>query len=181
MRGLRIPPLIQFEIPDGPLATRETLKHMRRLVQIGKTDFRFRDLANQITAGIPAKDWQGELAALCDWVRQNVRYALDPNDLETIQAPNITLELGYGDCDDLAILLATLCECAGHPTAFAALGFGHIGEYAHVLVIASGAGEQEFVALDPTENHEHGWYPPGVTCELFCPITQTAADLLGQA
>lgn len=178
MRGLLNPQSLAFEIPAGAAATRETLKHMRQLAQAGKMNFQIRDLANQITAGVPAKDWHGEMAACFYYVRNNIRYALDPNDLEVIQAPAQTLQLGYGDCDDMSILLATLLESIGHLCAFMALGFGELGEYSHVIVICSGAGETDWTALDPTEPHPPGWFPPGVTCDMVAPITQPAADML---
>lgn len=174
MRGLRIPPNLSLEIPEGAEGTRETLKQMRRLVQDGKKNLALRDLAQRIISAVPGKDWPGELAALLDWTRRTITYRLDINDLEVIQAPATTLMLGYGDCDDLAILLATLCECAGHPTAFIAVGFDDPGEYSHVFVLASGAGETEWIPLDASENEAPGWFPPGVTCALYCPITPVA-------
>lgn len=178
MQGLRLPPSLSCEIPEGAEGTRETLKQMRRLVRDGKTDLAMRDLAQQIIAGVPGKDWFGELCALLNWVRDSIRYSLDINDIEVIQGPATTVRLGYGDCDDLSILLATLCECAGHPCAFVALGFDAVGMYSHVLVLASGAGETAWVALDATEGQPAGWYPPGVICELICPITAAAESQL---
>jgi transglutaminase-like putative cysteine protease len=150
---------------------------MRRLVQQGKWNPATRDIANQITATAAAKDWVGELAALFYWVRENIRYSLDPNDLETIQGAEQTLSLGYGDCDDIAILLATLCECAGHPCCFVALAFYPPGDFSHVVVIASAAGESEWICLDATEQFPFGWFPPGATSELICPITAAAQEI----
>lgn len=179
MRGLRLPnSSLRLSIPDDAGGTRETLKHMRQLVQQSKLNHANRDLANSIIGSVPAKDWTGELCALFEWVRANIRYTLDPNDQETIQDAQTTVRLGYGDCDDFAILLSTLCECIGHPSAFVALGFGDTCDYSHVLVIASGAGETDWVWMDPTEGHPFGWFPPGATCEIVCPITETAQYLL---
>lgn len=178
MRGRKIPSSLRLSVPEGAAGTRETLKHMRQLVQLGKFNLANRDLANSITAGIPQKDWLGELEALFNWVRKNIRYTLDTNDIEQIQSPAVTMALGYGDCDDFAVLLATLCECAGHPCCFAALGFLQPGEFSHVVVLASGAGESPWVCMDATESRPFGWRPPGQTCALFCPITPLAEDLI---
>lgn len=178
MRGLLNPQSLAFEIPAGPIATRETLKHMRQLTQAGKMNFRLRDLANNITAGATPKNWEEEIGVIFDFVRIRIRYALDPNDLELIQGPAQTLRLGYGDCDDMSILLATLLESVGHLCAFMAIGFQEVGEYSHVIVICSGAGETEWIALDPTEPHPAGWFPPDATCIMLAPITQPAADML---
>jgi transglutaminase-like putative cysteine protease len=174
MQGLRIPHSLSLDIPEGAEGTRETLKQMRRLVRDGKTNLALRDLAQQIISCVPGKDWCGELAALLNWTRRAITYRLDTNDIEVIQGPATTLCLGYGDCDDLSILLATLCECAGHPCSFIAVGFDDPGEYSHVFILASGAGETEWIPLDASEANPPGWFPPGVTCAMYCPITTVA-------
>lgn len=178
MPSPRAPSSLRLNIPDGSLGTRETLKHMRQLVQQGKLNPSNRYLANRITGAVPAKDWHGELVAIFEWVRGNIRYALDPHDVETIQAAATTARLGYGDCDDISILLATLCECAGHPCCFIAVGFGAVGEFNHVLVMASGAGESAWLFMDATEPSPCGWFPEGATCELICPITSAAEEMV---
>ncbi len=178
MRGRIIPSSLRLNVPDGAGGTRETLKHMRQLVQQGKFNLSNRDLANRITANVAAKDWTGELQAIFEWVRNNIRYALDTNDIETIQGAATTVALGYGDCDDFSVLLATLCECAGHPCCFVALGFSQAGDYSHVVTAASGAGENCWISMDATEAQPFGWFPPGVICELICPISATAQDIL---
>lgn len=146
---------------------------MRALVWLGKTNLELRDLANRLTLAVPAKDWAAEIAVIFNWVRErdNVRYTLDTFDIEVLQRADVTLALGYGDCDDMAILLATLLELAGHKCCFCALGFGAIGEYSHVIVICSGAGESDWIALDPTEQNPPGWFPPGVTCKMVAELS----------
>lgn len=179
MRALTVPSSLRLNIPsDGAAGTRETLKHMRKLVQQGLCDVNVRDLANRIVRRVPGKDWFGEFAALLDWVRGNVRYSLDPDGVETIQDAQTTIRLGYGDCDDFAVLVATFCGCLGHPAALIAIGCDAPGQYSHVLTIASGAGETPWVAIDATEAHPLGWFPAGVTCELIAPISETAEYLL---
>lgn len=144
---------------------------MRGLVWQGKTDLANRDLANSIIAQVGAKDWQGEIAALFEWVRTNIRYTLDTSDIEVLQSAAVTIALGYGDCDDMAILLATLLECSGHKACFIALGFSEPGDFSHVLVLASGAGETPWIALDATEPNPVGWFPPGAICEMLAPLS----------
>ena len=178
MRGRPVPSNLRLNIPDGAAGTRETLKHMRQLVQQGKTNLANRDLANRITAQVPQKHWHAELCAIFNFVRSKIRYALDTNDIETIQSAATTLNLGYGDCDDFAVLLATLCECAGHAACFVAVGFGPSIEYTHVLTIASGAGELPWLAMDATEARPCGWFPPGATCEIVAPVSALAESLI---
>lgn len=174
------PSSLRLSIPEGAAGTRETLKHMRRLVQNGKHDQRLRDLANGIVAKVPAKDWAGELAALFNFVRGNVRYSLDPNDIETIQGAAGTLALGYGDCDDFSVLLATLAECLGHPCCLVAMGFHQPNCYEHVMTFASGAGETVWYGMDATEPHPFGWFPSGAVCEMVAPISETAEHALAR-
>lgn len=169
MRPIQNPPSLLLPLPDSALGTRETLKHMRKLVWKGKQDPALRDRANTIVLGLAGKEWAQQVEAVFNWVRKNVRYTLDTNDWEVIQSPELTLKLGYGDCDDFCILLATLLEHLGYSTAFAALGFGDIGTFSHVIVFAELEGELPPMALDATESNPAGWLPPGITCSMLCP------------
>jgi hypothetical protein len=47
------------------------------------------------------------------WVRKQIRYAQEAPGVEVLQGPYTTLRYGMGDCDDLAILWATLCRSIG--------------------------------------------------------------------
>jgi transglutaminase-like putative cysteine protease len=143
---------------------------MRDLIRLGKTNPALRDLAQLIVRDVPAKDWIGELAAIFAFVKNNVRYRLDTNDIEVLQSARVTLALGYGDCDDRSILTAVLCELLGHPCELVALGFDQDENYSHVLVIADGGGETGPIALDTTEPHPMGWFPPGVLWSLTAEI-----------
>lgn len=157
-------------IPDGAAGTRETLKHMRELVRAGKVDPDLRDFAQRLCSSLRPKDFDGEIAALFDFVRECIRYALDVNGVEVVQAPDVTLQLGYGDCDDKCVLLATLLETMGHRAWFCALGFDEEPIYTHVIVWASAAGEAQPIALDATELRPLGWFPPDATHLLFAEI-----------
>jgi transglutaminase-like putative cysteine protease len=171
MRPLMVPPNLSLPIPYGAPGTREVLKHMRQLVQQGKTDLFIRDSTNRLLLSIPAKDWLAEITTLFDYVQSSIRYTLDTNNIEVIQSAKVTFSLGYGDCDDMCIALATILEIAGHSCAFLALGFDQVEDYTHVIVLVNGAGETGWISLDPTESHEPGWFPPGVKYEMLCPIS----------
>jgi transglutaminase-like putative cysteine protease len=169
-RGLLIPPWAIIPIPDGPAGTRETLKQMRDLVRLGRLDPRLRDLALLIVRDVPSKFWLGELAAIFNFVKKNIRYRLDTRDVEVLQSAPVTLALGYGDCDDRSILTATLCEHCGHTCTLVALGFEPEENYSHVLVMADGGNETGPIPLDTTEPHPMGWFPPGVRWSLTAEI-----------
>lgn len=143
---------------------------MRELTRQGRADPFVRDLANLLVSDAPEKNWCIEIARLFCWVRDGIRYSLDTNNVEVLQSAKVTATLGYGDCDDKCILLASLCESIGHPCIFVALGFAALGEFTHVIVVASGANETPPISLDPTERVPPGWHPPDATCAMLCPI-----------
>ena len=57
---------------------------------------------------IEPRDYVGQCAALLKWVQDNIYYVNEPG--ERLQDPNYTLRVGYGDCDDMAIVLCSFFE-----------------------------------------------------------------------
>lgn len=161
---------MRFMVPDGPAGTRETLKQMRQLARIGRADPQIRDLAHFVIDGCAGKDWICEITTLFNFVRQSIRYRLDPNEVELLQSPRQTLLGRTGDCDDMSVLLATLLEVCGHPCRFVAYGFDGQENYSHVLVQCSPAAESDYITLDATENHPPGWEPPNPTWLMMAEI-----------
>jgi transglutaminase-like putative cysteine protease len=161
MPVLRALPSITMSIPEGEAGTRETLKLMRSLVRLYKSNPYIRDFAGNLVKGLPGKAWFSEIRAIFSYVQTNIRYTQDINGVETLQTPTATLGLGYGDCDDMCTLLCSLLEAVGHPTAFIAVGF-EPGEYEHVYVLTMAGDDpnRQWISLDPTEPNPMGWYPP---------------------
>ena len=58
--------------------------------------------------------------------RSNIYYLNEPG--ERLQAPLATLRMGYGDCDDMVILLCSFFEAARLPWKFALAGKGKDGK-----------------------------------------------------
>lgn len=121
-------------IPSGVAGTRQTLKIMARLVKDYRTNPTIRNVAADMVQHLPGMSFHGEAKTLFDWVQRNVRYLQDVNDVETIQAPDVTLQDRRGDCDDQATLLAALLESIGHPVRFVAIGYTNPSEFDHVFV-----------------------------------------------
>ena len=150
-------------IPDGPEGIRVTLAVMRRIVKDWRARPEIRSLAESIISGLQEKDFAGEVRALHAWVRDSIRYTNDVNEVETLKTPDLILSSGMGDCDDKAILLATLLESAGHPARFVAVGF-EPDNFSHVYVESKiGAA---WVALETTESVDLGWFPDGVITRM---------------
>lgn len=144
-------------MPDGELGTRETLKLMRDLVRSSKRDPQIRDIASDIIRECPPKNWRCEIETLWQWVANNVRYTMDTNDVEVVSDAYGTLQRGYGDCDDIAVLLAALLETTGHRAKIIA-GGNTEGCYAHVWAEARcGTG---WIAVDASMPEcGFGWRP----------------------
>lgn len=134
---------------------------MRDLARKGKVDPLVRIFAATLVRGQPEKAWFREIRTLFDYVREEIRYTLDINNIETLQEPRVTLQLKFGDCDDKCILLGSMLECIGHPARFAALAF-EPDVFSHVIVQTLAAAEGQWISLDTTEPEPIGWFPPGV-------------------
>jgi len=81
-----------------------------RIAEMRGRDPRIATLAVSILkkAGVQPRDYKGQAAALLHWVQHDLYYVNEPG--ERLQDPLYTLKVGYGDCDDLVIMLATLAE-----------------------------------------------------------------------
>lgn len=83
---------------------------LRQIASESGRDPRFATLAVSILKAhkIEPRDYKAQANALLKWVQHNIYYVNEPS--ERLQDPMYTLKVGYGDCDDMAILLGTLYE-----------------------------------------------------------------------
>lgn len=149
-------------ISNGSAGMVETLKVMRQFARdaVRDPEQRIRDKARELLSGIPPRQWMAEIKSMHAYVRDSIRYMRDPVDLELVQTPEKTIELGVGDCDDKATLLAALLTASGHPSQFVAIGFGTNG-FSHVLVETQ-VGTR-WMPLETIIPVEAGWFPDDVT------------------
>jgi hypothetical protein len=143
-------------IPSGRAGVVETLKVMSRLVRDGKKNLTIRLAAVSLLRECNQKNYSCEVKILHGFVRDFIRYVQDIRDVETIATPEKTLEFAAGDCDDKAVLLASMLESIGHPTRFVAIGFAP-GVFVHVYVETK-IGES-WIPLETTEPWEAGDEP----------------------
>ncbi len=105
-------------------------------------------------AGVPGKDYYGEIVALHNWVRDNIRYTRDPVGQETLSYPEETaFNSGAGDCDDMTILEMALLGAVGIESYPVVVGmfpnhYSHV--YLHAKVPAGkGRNAGKIIPLDP--------------------------------
>src|SRR5678815_1725059 len=89
-------PRIQvLRVPKGPRGTISTARLTACLIRSAPKDFYVRQKAIEIFRAyrVPPKDRWGEVCALFDWVRRNVRYTRDIFRVELLHTPRRMLEL----------------------------------------------------------------------------------------
>ncbi|MBS7614950.1 transglutaminase domain-containing protein [Candidatus Bathyarchaeota archaeon] len=76
-----------------------------------------RNLAVSLGKKFAAGDFK-QARRLYEYVRDEIAYIHDPRSTEEVQPPEVTLKLGGGDCDDKAVLLASLLMSIGFDVCF---------------------------------------------------------------
>lgn len=86
------------------------MKVLREISMRGGRDPRIATLCVQIfkEQGVVPRNYKEQARALLKWVQKNIYYVNEPS--ERLQDPIYTIKVGYGDCDDMAILLASMFE-----------------------------------------------------------------------
>ena len=152
-------------IPPGAAGTRATLQLMSQFVRRYKKTLPLRELALAIVDRVGgSKNFSGEVKAVQDYVRKNIRYRKDVNGVETLSTPIKTLEYRAGDCDDQSVLVATLLEAIGHPTRFVAIKLNPLGNFVHVYTETKIG--PKWYSVETTENWPIGYEPPGVSSRM---------------
>src|SRR5437899_8659145 len=158
-------PKIRFvKVPRGNRGTLVTARMIGEMIQSGAKDFYVRQKAIEIfrNAGVRPKDRFGEVCALYNWVKQNIRYTRDIFRVELLHTARRMLELRAGDCDDMTILLGAMLKSTGHPVRLCLVGFqpkfAHV--YSHIYPEVSVRGR--WIPVDATMHYPIGWAPPAL-------------------
>lgn len=125
-----------------------------------------RNQAVELTRKLRQKDFRGEICALSDWVRDQVRYVKDIRSVETVHDPVTLLKVRCGDCDDKATLLAALAESIGHPARFVAVAY-RPGVFSHVWAQARPGPGGPWIDLETTEPLACGLRVPAGVAEIY--------------
>lgn len=153
-------------LADGDKGIALTIWVMRRLVEgiEGACSPQIRQLALQITQGLDAHDKAGQIAAILDWVKQNIDFRGEYK--ETIQSPMVTaFKLKGGDCDDHSTLIAALLKSLGFKTRFNTVASDSADprQFTHVFAEVLDPATRQWTALDSTVQESYpGWRPTRV-------------------
>ncbi len=166
-----VPRITIHRVPHGKRGTLVTARMIGQLIREGAKDFYVRQKAIEIFRcyRVRPKDRFGEVHALFDWVRRNIRYTRDILGVELLHTARRMLELRAGDCDDMTILLGAMLISTGHPVRLVLAGFRperpHV--YSHIYPEVNVRGR--WIPIDATVNKPIGWAPPAIwkqICEL---------------
>ena len=93
-----------------------------RIAESRGRDPKIATLAVQIlrNAGVKPRQFKKQAAALLKWVQDNIYYANEPG--ERLQDPLYTLKVGYGDCDDMTMVLYSLVRSLRLPAKLVIVG-----------------------------------------------------------
>lgn len=139
-----LPPKVTSQrIPDFAAGNYATVNVMRGAARGRAGHPRIRQLALRILshAKVKSHNFVDEAKALARFVQENVRYVRDPNGIEQLHDPVYMVEqiikgTAQGDCDDQALLLASLLLSVGHQPYFAIVKYGKdMGAYNHIYTV----------------------------------------------
>ncbi len=156
---------------------------LRRLVWFGAQAFdphvapagslkdpRMRQIGLACTQGCPGRGDMCELGAIFQFVKENIRYTGDITNKDTFQSAYRTLQLGGGDCDDMAVLNAVLAMENGFTTKFRITSnTGATWDHIYCLAGVPKMQPRRWVALDTTlpGQNKFGVEPPRAKKEDF--------------
>lgn len=135
----------------------DTLKGMVRAAQgpRGERSIFVRFVTEDVVGELWPKDYLGEILAINAWVSEHVVYLNDPLHVELLKDPQRLCEeivakgKARGDCDDIAVLMATMALQVGREAEFVVAGFGEPGQYSHVFARVKEPRSGTWIVLDP--------------------------------
>ena len=161
-----MPKIRESEISEDVNGNIQTIDMMKRIARLRSSDPLIRKLALNILSyyGVSSHNFIDEALAIGEYVRSKVRYVRDPEGVEYLQDPLDLVKqiqskvatggrlLAQGDCDDMALLTATLLLAAGHSPFFRAVRYEDVtGPYNHIYVVVyerNNGSEKTRVVLD---------------------------------
>ena len=127
-----------------------TVRAMASLAKAGARSEPIRARARDLAVGGPA--------AIRQWLNRRFKFVRDPRGVELLKSPQVMLAEweqhgeAVGDCDDAAILGASVALAAGYRVRWVLLGFKPGGPFGHIYAEALEAGRwQDFDITRPAQ------------------------------
>lgn len=156
----------RYALRDGDAGVARTIQFMRGLAKgsEGATHPHVRTAAITATRGLDARDKDGQISGVLDWVKTNIDFRGEYKEL--LQSPLVTLQLSAGDCDDHCTLISSMLKAIGFNTRFqtVAADAEDPNTFSHVYVeVETPPGSGAWLPLDSTVAGSYpGWRPENV-------------------
>lgn len=133
----------------------DTIALMRQLClgPRGERSTLVRGIAEQCVRHLQPKAYLSEILAVRNWASKHLRYANDPVGTEWVKDPQrMAEEVGAhgvcpADCDEIALMIATLARQLGREAEFVVVGFGK--GWQHVFARVKEPKSGQWVVCDP--------------------------------
>jgi transglutaminase-like putative cysteine protease len=149
-------------IPNGDAGVAATISKMKALITSpqGVRSWTVRQYTLDAVRG--TERGLSEVEAVFEKIKADIEFRGEYG--ETLQSPEATINLGAGDCDDQAVLAATMLASLGHETRFKTVALRNSpDELSHVYVEVRDKRTGRWISVDPTvESSYPGWEPDDV-------------------
>lgn len=135
-----------------------------------------RSLKDHIIRDIQPKDYLSEILAVRHFVAEKVKYSNDAAAVEQVQDPERMCEeivqhgKAVADCDEIALLIGTLCRQLGRDVEYVTVGFGKPNSFAHVFARVKEPKSGQWVVVDPVAGTDEASMLARVTTERIWQI-----------
>lgn len=140
----KLPDQEMRKVGNGIQGNLDTVAVMQKLAQEYSRSSLVKRLATNIinAANIPSHRYLDEAKAIGTFVQKHIRYVKDPVGTESLQTPEMMIKMmadaGYamGDCDDMALLIATLLMAVGIKPYFRCVKYSEKSQsFNHIYVV----------------------------------------------
>lgn len=144
---------VLLSIPEGRAGTLATLRVMRHLARSSAALPIVRETAVDLVRRSTPLAIESQVHHIREFLRRHVSFVRDPRHVEALHTPHWLLSTirtegsVQGDCDDVALLGATLGLSVGLPARFVALGRD---DYEHVFAALGRPDGRQWWELDVT-------------------------------
>lgn len=145
------------DVGRGEEANRETVEVMKRIVKDRSRHPIVRTLALKIVHPLASHAYLDEARAIAEFVQKRVRYVRDALSVEQLHDPLMMIDqiergVAQGDCDDMALLIATLIASIGGLPLFRIVKYRPDSpSFAHIYVVTytkNGRAKPERLVMD---------------------------------
>ncbi len=162
----------------------KALSEILRLIKEGREDPRIYEISREVISQSGTKFGYDidELEALYQFVQARVRYVRDPYGRDTYQGAVDTLDkFTTGDCEDLAILLASMVLTVGYPVAIKLVSVeGELWDHIYPLAGVPPEEPTKWVAMDATLSYGRLGQEPEREYEKMFKITNGLVSESGE-